>query len=97
MTEARFVTSAGGTVTVAVGAAGSFASLRVADTGPGLPDDELPHVFDRFWRGSAASRASGSGIGLAVVAELVRAHRGQVEATNEAAGGACFTVLIPLP
>ena len=53
---------------------GPEAVLRVCDTGQGIPADELPHIFDRFFRGVGAPRTSGSGIGLTVVAELVRAH-----------------------
>ena len=48
--------------------------MQVADSGPGIPDDALPHVFDRLWRGREHRDAAGSGIGLAVVRELVTAH-----------------------
>ncbi|MEP7114275.1 MAG: HAMP domain-containing sensor histidine kinase, partial [Ilumatobacteraceae bacterium] len=84
-----------GTVTVTTTAGDRSAVLRVTDTGPGLSDDELPHLFERFWRGHAASNAHGSGIGLAVVAELVAAHRGTVVAANRPGGGAEFTVTLP--
>lgn len=90
-------TPRGGTVTVSTGTDGSLAVLEVADTGPGIPADEVDHVFDRFWRGSGASSTSGSGIGLAVVAELVRAHRGRVELDSVPGEGSRFRVLLPLP
>ena len=64
---------------------------------PGIPGDELPHVFERFWRGSAGRRASGSGIGLAVVAELARAHGGRAEVSSEPGHGARFTISLPRP
>ncbi len=69
--------------------------LEVTDDGPGIPDDELARVFERFWQGRAAADAGGSGIGLAVVAELTRAHGGDVEATNVAGRGARFTLRLP--
>lgn len=87
----------GGTVTITLDASDTLARLQVADTGPGIPVDELPHVFERFWRGSTAENTSGSGIGLAVVAELVHAHHGQVEVHSETDAGTRFTVLLPRP
>lgn len=67
--------------------------LEVSDTGPGVPAADLEHIFERFWRGSTAP--GGSGIGLAVVRELVSAQDGTVSATSEPAGG--LTVQIRLP
>src|SRR5258708_12191104 len=66
-------TPAGGRVTLEAGPVGGKARLSVADTGAGIPGDELPRIFDRFWRGRQAAGGAGSGIGLPVVAELVRA------------------------
>jgi two-component system sensor histidine kinase BaeS len=66
----------------------------VADTGPGIPADELPHVFDRLWRGTRA-RAGGGGIGLAVVKELVMAHCGTVTAESGPGGGTRMTLRPP--
>ena len=85
---------AGGTVTVRLRREDSWAELRVADTGPGIPADELPRVFDRFYRGRSA-RADGSGIGLAVAAELTAAHGGTLTAESEAGHGTTFTTRIP--
>lgn len=83
-------------VTVRVHAgAGDDAVVEVADTGPGIPADELAHVFDRLWRGRSGRAVPGSGIGLAVVRELVTAHGGTVTAGSEPAGGATFTVRLP--
>ncbi len=77
LSNALKFTPAGGSVQVAVGDRDGHVELTVTDTGVGIPPDELPHVFDRFWRGTNSRTASGSGIGLAVVDELVRAHGGR--------------------
>jgi signal transduction histidine kinase len=85
----------GTTVEVEVHEAGPDAVLRVEDRGPGFEPAELPHVFERFWRGTAATAVGGSGIGLAVVAEVVAAHGGQAMASNRLDGGALLTVRLP--
>lgn len=69
--------------------------MEVADTGPGIPDDELPHVFERLWRGARARAVGGSGIGLAVVKELVTAHGGTVTADSEPGGGTRMALRLP--
>ncbi|MGW1894689.1 sensor histidine kinase [Streptomyces sp. NPDC002004] len=84
----------GGRVTITLGEEDGWAVLRVADTGPGIPADELPHIFDRFFR-SRAARADGSGIGLAVAAELAAAHGGTLTGESELGNGATFTTRIP--
>ena len=75
---------------------GDQAVLEIADTGPGVPADELPHVFQRLWRGQHARSVAGSGIGLAVVRELVTAHGGTVSAASPAGGGTTITIQLPL-
>ena len=74
LTNALKFTPPGGRVTISTGPSGAEAVLQVTDTGAGIPADDLPRIFDRFWRGQQAGQASGSGIGLAVAAELVQAH-----------------------
>lgn len=88
-------TPRGGRVRVAVTTDSSGTILEVADSGPGIPEDEISHVFERFFRGRAAG-AAGSGIGLTVVRDLVRAHGGDVSAANATSGGATFRVTLPL-
>jgi two-component system sensor histidine kinase BaeS len=95
LTNAIKFTPPDGHVTVSAHRVDGTAVLAVTDTGPGIPEDELPRVFDRFWRGSAARTRHGSGIGLAVVAELVAAHGGTVTAANAPGSGATFTVTLP--
>jgi two-component system sensor histidine kinase BaeS len=85
----------GDEVTVRVRSTSGWAVVEVTDTGPGIPADELPHVFDRLWRGSAATGVAGSGIGLAVVHELATAHGGNVTAAATTAGGTTFTIRLP--
>ncbi|HEY7433083.1 MAG TPA: ATP-binding protein [Streptosporangiaceae bacterium] len=88
-------TPPGGRVTLGAGPAGARAELRVADTGSGISAAELPLIFDRFWRGEAAAGVTGSGIGLAIVAELVRAHDGLIDVTSTPGRGT--EVLVSLP
>ncbi|MHB1509296.1 MAG: sensor histidine kinase [Acidimicrobiales bacterium] len=84
----------GGTVRVTLAGDGTQASLEVADDGLGIAPEDLPHVFERFFRGHGV-RAGGSGIGLAVVAGLVEAHSGEVKVTSEPGRGTTFTIRLP--
>jgi two-component system sensor histidine kinase BaeS len=72
--------------------------FTVRDTGSGIAADDLPHVFDRFWRAekSRSRRTGGSGLGLAIVRHLVAAHDGTVEAASEPGAGAEFTLRVPI-
>jgi two-component system sensor histidine kinase MprB len=69
--------------------------LSVADEGPGIRDEDLPHVFERFYRSSEARTLPGSGLGLAIVQQTAERHGGRVEAGRAAAGGALFTLRLP--
>jgi len=82
-------------VTLTVSVEHGQAVLRVVDTGPGIPPDELPHIFDRLWRGRAAEQVSGSGIGLALVREIVSSHGGTIEATSAPGEGTTITIRLP--
>src|SRR5262249_7203356 len=76
---------------------GRYAELTVRDTGTGIPAEELPHLFERFHRveGARGRSIEGSGIGLALVQELVRLHGGQVAVQSEVGVGSSFTVSLP--
>jgi two-component system, OmpR family, sensor kinase len=76
----------------------AWATVKVRDHGPGLPPGDPNAVFERFWRDSSSRGRDdgGAGLGLAIVAALVNAHGGRVEAENPAGGGALFTVQLPL-
>jgi two-component system, OmpR family, sensor histidine kinase BaeS len=95
LTNAVKFTPAGGRVLLEAGLHEQHARLRVSDTGAGIPPDELPHIFDRFFRGQHATGVTGSGIGMTVVAELVRAHHGQLHVTSTPGQGTQITVTIP--
>jgi two-component system, OmpR family, sensor histidine kinase BaeS len=97
LSNALRYTDPGGTVELHVSAGVAGCIVEVRDTGIGIAPEDLPHVFDRFWRSDRSrSRATGgSGIGLAVVRELVRAHRGRVEITSELGEGTVARVVLP--
>lgn len=95
LSNALKFTPAGGTVTISTREDGASAVLEVEDTGVGIPSDELPRIFDRFWRGQAAAQTSGSGIGLAVAAELVWAHGGTLTAASEPGAWTRMTLTLP--
>ena len=95
LTNALKFTAAGGHVTIEAGPSRGQAVLTVTDTGTGIPADELPRIFDRFWRGRQAAQISGSGVGLAVAAELTRAHDGQLTARSEPGQGTEMTLTLP--
>ena len=70
--------------------------IEVSDHGPGIPEDALPHIFDRFYKADTArSRSEGSGLGLAIAWENARLHGGTIEAANGPSGGAVFTLRLP--
>jgi signal transduction histidine kinase len=94
LSNALRYTPGGGTVTVRTGTDDTTAFLEVLDSGPGVDPEEIPHLFERFYRGRTA-QADGSGIGLAVARELVLAHAGTIEAANRREGGAAFRVALP--
>ncbi|MEU5026110.1 SpoIIE family protein phosphatase [Streptomyces milbemycinicus] len=96
LSNALKFTFAGG-VTVRLTAAGDRARLTVADTGTGVPPEELPYLFDRFHqvRGARSRSHEGSGIGLALVKDLVELHAGTVSVSSRPGEGSTFTVEVP--
>jgi signal transduction histidine kinase len=85
----------GGTVEVAVRPAGAGYELLVSDDGPGIPESDLPHVFDRFYRADPARSVGGTGLGLAIVKQIVARHGGSVSASNREGGGVEFRIELP--
>jgi signal transduction histidine kinase/DNA-binding response OmpR family regulator len=86
-----------GAISVSLRSKGDHVELTVADTGVGVAPEELPHLFDRFYRvrGTESRTHEGTGIGLALVQELVRLHGGTVAASSVLGRGTTFTVTIP--
>ncbi|MBC7265710.1 MAG: HAMP domain-containing histidine kinase [Coriobacteriia bacterium] len=71
-------------------------TISVADRGPGIPDEDVGRIFERFFRGALRrSDGDGSGLGLAIAAQIAALHRGSIAATNRPGGGAIFTVTLP--
>jgi signal transduction histidine kinase len=85
-------------VVVQVGADERVVAIRVIDSGIGIPPDEQPRVFERFFRGAEASRSSvkGTGVGLALAAHVVRAHDGRIQLESAVGAGSTFSVLLPV-
>ena len=97
LSNALRYTDGGGRVSVDVHRAGTEVVLEVADTGIGIPPEDLPYLFERFWRGerSRARRTGGAGIGLAIVRELVKAHDGRIDVESKPGEGSLFRVTLP--
>ena len=91
-------TPAGGTITLRAESADGRVRIIVADTGEGIPAEDIPYVFERFWRADRArSHASGagSGLGLAIARRLVQAHGGQISVESQVGVGTTFFVELP--
>lgn len=91
-------TPPGGSVTLRARRVGDLVTIEVADTGTGIPAEDLPRVFDRFWRAekSRSRRTGGSGLGLAIVRRLTEAHGGTVTVASTVGTGTVFTVRLPV-
>jgi len=91
-------TDPGGKIRVAVAAVPGEARLAVSDTGIGIPEADLPFVFERFYRSkrSRAANPGGSGLGLSIVRWIVEAHKGRVSAESVVGKGSTFTVHLPV-
>jgi signal transduction histidine kinase len=90
----------GGEVLVGLSKTSSQAKLVVSDTGPGIPTDDLPHVFERFYRGEKSRTRSkdgkGFGLGLSIAYWIVRNHDGRIEVDSKEGQGTTFCVWLPL-
>jgi signal transduction histidine kinase len=89
-------TPAGGQVVVAVSAQGREAVLEVRDTGPGVPRDDQPRIWERLYRGDQSRSQSGLGLGLSLVRAIVEAHGGRASVATAENGGAVFRLYLPL-
>ncbi len=88
----------GSTINITVSKNEFTALLVVADEGPGVPEHELPEIFNRFFRGGSGNQRNeeSTGLGLAVARAIVAAHNGSIQASNRSSGGALFRVELPL-
>lgn len=98
LTNAIRFTPQQGTIHIQVLRKDQEVEVRVANSGPGISPEEIPHLFERFYRGDQArSRGQGgSGLGLAISKQLIEAHGGRIWAENDPSGGAIFVIRLPL-
>lgn len=89
-------TPAGGKVEVTLKDLGDCAVAEFADSGTGIAEEDLPHIFDKYYRAKSASGHEGSGLGLAICKRICVLSGGKIEAANRKGGGAVFTVTLPL-
>lgn len=99
LTNVRIHTPAGTPARVSVHRKGAWVEVTVADAGPGIPLEDQPRIFERFWRGDPSrgrSAGGGSGLGLSIVDSLVRAHGGEISVQSSPGQGTAFTLRLPL-
>ncbi len=92
-------TPRGGEIVLTTRSLGQEVEIAVRDTGPGIPPEVLPHVFERFYRGDRSRRGGkqhGAGLGLAIAREIVQAHGGRISVRSQVGQGATFIVHLPL-
>jgi two-component system OmpR family sensor kinase len=89
-------TPSGGAVSVTGQVNGGTVAVEVADTGIGIPDHDLPRIFERFYRADNARITEGSGLGLAIAQRIASLHGGRIAVTSRAGVGSAFTVTLPV-
>jgi signal transduction histidine kinase len=98
MTNALRHTPSGGEITLRGESMEGGVRITVRDTGQGIPSEDLPYIFDRFWRGDRSrshAGGAGSGLGLAIARQLVSAHSGRIRAESQPGQGTIFTIELP--
>ncbi|MBZ8182432.1 sensor histidine kinase [Oscillatoria salina] len=91
-------TPQGGKVTVSLAKQNRFAVVNIKDTGIGISPEQLPYIFDRFWRADKARsrREGGTGLGLAIASAIATQHKGKITVTSQVGVGSCFQLRLPL-
>ena len=91
-------TPEGGDIRITTSVSGGFVNLVFQDSGIGIPKDDLPHIFDRFYRvkGKATRHITGSGLGLSLVKEVVEAHQGYIDVRSDPENGTTFMLSFPI-
>ncbi len=90
-------TPGGGSITVRTYSQEAYAVVEFNDTGVGIPEDALPHIFERFWRQDEAHTTPGFGLGLSIAVKIVEMHDGRIEVESKAGQGSIFKILLPFP
>jgi len=88
-------TPAGGSITVRASAMGDMVEVTVADTGVGIPVEDLDRIFERFYKVDRARRGGGTGLGLAIAKHIVQNHGGRIWATSKEGAGSVFSFTLP--
>jgi signal transduction histidine kinase len=98
LSNALRFTPANGRILVNMACSPARIQVTIQDSGPGIPEESLPFVFERFYRADRSRTRSegGSGLGLSIARQLAEAHRGSLEAANAPQGGARFTLTLPV-
>lgn len=99
MANAIQYTPAGGLVQLALARVENQARISVSDTGPGIPPEDLPHIFERFYRGEKSrtrNKSGGFGLGLSIAYWIVRSHGGSIQVESQEGKGTTFHVLMPI-
>jgi signal transduction histidine kinase len=89
----------GGSITFGLSCVDEYSKFTVTDTGSGIPEDEIPHIFERFYRVDPARKrrdSGGAGLGLSIAYWITRSHKGRIEVDTEIGRGTTFTVWLPL-
>jgi signal transduction histidine kinase len=89
-------TPSGGSVTLVTSLDGGHAVLSVTDTGIGINESELPHIWDRLYRGDQSRSERGLGLGLSLVKAIVELHQGIVQVKSQPKTGSSFSILLPI-